>query len=90
MTYKPPYEINSNIIDLISKISLNIGKLEALEHKTSLVILRKINQNYYRNFLKVFSEISKKNIRNMWKRSSKYCFYRVCTPIYFRSHRQGR
>ncbi len=44
MTYKPPYEINSNIIDLISKISLNIGKLEALKNKTSLVRLRKINQ----------------------------------------------
>ncbi len=44
MTYKPPYEINSNIIDLISKISLNIGKLEALEDKTSFLMLRKINQ----------------------------------------------
>lgn len=44
MNYKPPYTITSKIIDLISKISLNIGKLEALNIDANLPMLRKINQ----------------------------------------------
>lgn len=44
MNYKPPYTITSKIIDLISKISLNIGKLEASNIDANLPMLRKINQ----------------------------------------------
>lgn len=44
MSYRPPYAITSKIIDLISKISLNIGKLEANEANINLPMLRKINQ----------------------------------------------
>lgn len=44
MSYKPPYAITTKIIDLISKISLNIGKLEAKEANINLPMLRKINQ----------------------------------------------
>lgn len=44
MQYKPPYQITSKIIDLISQISLNVGKLEAIDSKTALPMLRKVNQ----------------------------------------------
>ncbi len=44
MNYKPPYTITTKIIDLISKISLNIGKLEASNISVNLPMLRKINQ----------------------------------------------
>jgi len=42
--YTPPYTITSKIIGLISKISLNIGKLEAQEQNINFPMLRKINQ----------------------------------------------
>ena len=44
MSYKPPFKVTSKIIDLISQISLNIGKLEAIDSKSTLPMLRKINQ----------------------------------------------
>ncbi len=44
MNYTPPYKITSKIIDLISRISLNIGKLEAIDSIATLPMLRKVNQ----------------------------------------------
>jgi Fic family protein len=44
MQYIPPFKITTKIIDLISKISLNIGKLEAIDSTSTLPMLRKINQ----------------------------------------------
>lgn len=44
MSYKPPYQITTKIIDLISKISINIGKLEVSNIAINLPMLRKINQ----------------------------------------------
>jgi Fic family protein len=44
MSYIPPYKITAKIIDFISQISLNIGKLEALGTYTNMPMLRKINQ----------------------------------------------
>jgi len=44
MTYTPPFKITTKIIDLISKISLNIGKLEAIDSSSTLPMLRKVNQ----------------------------------------------
>ena len=42
--YIPPFKITTKIIDLISQISLNIGKLEAIDSKSTLPMLRKVNQ----------------------------------------------
>lgn len=44
MTYKPPFTITTKIIDLISQISLHIGKLEAIDSQVALPMLRKVNQ----------------------------------------------
>lgn len=44
MNYTPPFTITTNIINLISQISLNIGKLEAIDSKLELPMLRKVNQ----------------------------------------------
>ena len=44
MKYTPPFKVTTKIIDLISKISLNIGKLEAIDSRSTLPMLRKINQ----------------------------------------------
>lgn len=44
MGYKPPYQITTKMIDLISKISLSMGKLEATNISVNLPLLRKINQ----------------------------------------------
>jgi len=44
MNYIPPYKITSKTIHLISQISLNIGKLEAIDSTSTLPMLRKINQ----------------------------------------------
>jgi len=44
MNYVSPYKITTQIIDLISRISLNIGKLEAIDSSSTFVMLRKINQ----------------------------------------------
>lgn len=44
MNYTPPFKITTKIIDLISKISLNIGKLEAIDSSSTLPMLRKVNQ----------------------------------------------
>jgi len=44
MSYTPPFKITTKIIDLISKISLNIGKLEAIDSTSTLPMLRKVNQ----------------------------------------------
>ena len=44
MSYTPPFRITTTIIDLISKISLNIGKLEAIDSNVTLPMLRKVNQ----------------------------------------------
>lgn len=44
MSYKPPFKITTKIIDLISQISLNIGKLEAIDSIATLPMLRKVNQ----------------------------------------------
>jgi Fic family protein len=44
MHSKPPYTITTKIIDLISKISLKIGKLEVSNIAINLPMLRKINQ----------------------------------------------
>ncbi|MBC8174842.1 MAG: Fic family protein [Candidatus Marinimicrobia bacterium] len=44
MSYKPPYTITSKIVELISKISENIGQLEVLEFKVSHSRLRKISK----------------------------------------------
>jgi Fic family protein len=44
MNYTPPFTITTKIIDLISQISLHIGKLEAIDSKVALPMLRKVNQ----------------------------------------------
>lgn len=44
MSYKPPFTITSKIVELISKISENIGKLEVLKFKVSHSKLRKISK----------------------------------------------
>ena len=44
MKYTPPFKVTTKIIDLISKISLNIGKLEAIDSSSTLPMLRKVNQ----------------------------------------------
>jgi len=44
MTYIPPFKITTKIIDLISQISLNIGKLESIDSSSTLPMLRKVNQ----------------------------------------------
>ena len=44
MNYTPPFNVTTKIIDLISKISLNIGKLEAIDSTSTLPMLRKVNQ----------------------------------------------
>ena len=44
MKYTPPFKVTTKIIDLISKISLNIGKLEAIDSTSTLPMLRKVNQ----------------------------------------------
>ena len=44
MNYTPPFNVTTKIIDLISKISLNIGKLEAIDSISTLPMLRKVNQ----------------------------------------------
>lgn len=44
MNYTPPFKITTKIIDLISKVSLNIGKLEAIDSTTALPMLRKVKQ----------------------------------------------
>ena len=44
MKYTPPFKITTKIIDLISQISLNIGKLEAIDSSSTLPMLRKVNQ----------------------------------------------
>jgi Fic family protein len=44
MKYNPPYTITTKIIDLISQISLNIGKLEAIDNSSTMPLLRKVNQ----------------------------------------------
>ncbi|PHQ56122.1 MAG: cell filamentation protein Fic [Sulfurimonas sp.] len=44
MNYTPPFKITTKIIDLISQISLNIGKLEAIDASSTLPMLRKVNQ----------------------------------------------
>ncbi|ADN09076.1 Fic family protein [Sulfurimonas autotrophica] len=44
MNYAPPFKITTKIIDLISKISLNIGKLEVIDSSSTLPLLRKVNQ----------------------------------------------
>lgn len=44
MNYKPPYTITSTIVDLISRISFHIGKLEASNTSANLPMLRKVNQ----------------------------------------------
>jgi Fic family protein len=44
MNNEPPFKITTKIIDLISQISLNIGKLESIDSSSTLPMLRKINQ----------------------------------------------
>lgn len=44
MSYTPPFKVTTKIIDLISQISLNIGKLEVIDSSSTLPMLRKINQ----------------------------------------------
>lgn len=44
MNYTPPFKITTKIIDLISQISLNIGKLEVIDSSSTLPMLRKVNQ----------------------------------------------
>jgi Fic family protein len=44
MNYRPPFKITTKTIDLISQISLNIGKLEAIDASSTLPMLRKVNQ----------------------------------------------
>ena len=44
MKYTPPFKVTTKIIDLISKISLNIGKLEAIDSTSTLPMLRKSKQ----------------------------------------------
>jgi len=44
MNYTPPFKVTTKIIDLISQISLNIGKLEAIDSVSTLPMLRKVNQ----------------------------------------------
>ena len=36
MNYEPPFKITTKIIDLISQISLNIGKLESIDSSSTL------------------------------------------------------
>lgn len=63
MHYKPPYTIPSQIINLISEISQNLGKLETLNLDKSFQSLRKKS--------KVKSTIRKRPCRRPSNRSSK-------------------
>ncbi|MCE2928140.1 MAG: hypothetical protein LW817_00730, partial [Candidatus Caenarcaniphilales bacterium] len=42
--YKPPYQLNSRILDLVSRISVLLGQLQGLDAQSPKVELRKQNQ----------------------------------------------
>ncbi|MCE2929306.1 MAG: Fic family protein [Candidatus Caenarcaniphilales bacterium] len=42
--YKPPYQLNSKILDLVSRISMLLGQLQGLDAQSPKIELRKQNQ----------------------------------------------